>query len=248
MPHLKDLPWRVESVRLTLFLADLAPDAGAGWWEQLAGSAPEETTAKRASGEMIDHGPCEGARLWLNRNALAKRVDWVLYTNDPEEKFPGLGPIGDWLDKFGDLMARWLDTKPADPIRIAFGVTFVGQVKDPAEGYAFLRAALPMITFDDDWSEFMFHVNKKHPLVELAGTHLDGTKVNCLSKWNVAQMSLLQIQPGRNLSETLYAGRIELDLSTIPENARPIGSNQVAQIMSGLSRLAARHTEAGLVS
>jgi hypothetical protein len=249
MPHPKDLSWRVESVRLTLFLADLSPETGARWWEELAGAPPEESTAKRATGEIIDHGPFESARLWLNRNPLAKRIDWVLYSaQPPSDGYPGLSPAGEWLGKFDELMTRWLASSPTDALRIGYGATFVAPVADNAEGYAVLREALPMIAFDDDWSDFSFNVNKRQPLAALAGTPLAETKVNCLSKWNSMQMGFLQVPPTVTAPITFHAARIELDLNTDLENATPVNSENIATIMLGLGQLAARYTKEGFVS
>jgi hypothetical protein len=249
MSHPKDLSWRVESIRLSLFVNDLPANAAAGWWEELTGQIPEETSSKRSLGEFVDQGPYEDGRLWLGRNSLAKRIDWIVYAGAPiDEHFPGLYPMDGWVDKFQQLMTRWLETAEINVFRIAYGAVFVAPVESSAEGYDVLNEALPMIKFEEDWTEFSFQVNKPQPLRALQGTTLEGTLVNCLSKWNSVQLNFLPLPSATIKPLTRHAARIELDLNTSAEHQSQIDSGKIANIVNELGQLAMRYTKEGFVS
>jgi len=248
MPFSTELPWRIETARLSIFLSDCPTDPGVTWWSQMTGVEPEESTSKRAVGEFVDAGPFEGVRLWLGRNVLAKRVDWIMHpTPALGDEFPALGEFSDWRDRFLGLMDGWLATNELSVVRIGLGVTVVCPVQDREDGYRFLQSALPMIKFEENWSDFSFQVTKEIECPHFADTPLSGSQLNCLSKWNSIILSVMNPEQSMALVPSMYAGRLELDLNTAASNKSVISMVKVREILGALSDISTRYTREGFL-
>lgn len=249
MPLPPDLVWQLETVRLSLFLEILTPSMGEDWWENIVGVAPEQSTVKRATGEHMDAGPFENSQLTLGRQMLAKRVDWILHPRQfLSDELLGIGEFLNTQEKFVDLMNRWLEQSEIRVVRVAYGATLLAPVGDVSTGYSILHSALPMIKFQDDWTDFNFQVNKKIFLPELSETPLAAFPVNCLTKWGVISFGYISIEQSSVLQPLQTAARVELDLNTDAENKKVLDKTQVNVIFKSLVGLAKSYSKEGFLS
>lgn len=234
--------WNLESIRLSVFLAE-QPNLAQDWWKQITGVEPEQSVHKRQTGEYSDEGTFGDWRLALNINTLAQnRVDWIAYP--PAPSLIGFSHIGQYIEQsklFFEALQGWLtDTCPPSK-RIAFGAVLINELPDKKTGYQMLQSFLPIIKFDlDNWSEFFFQVNKK-----AISETVDGLEINKLSKWNALRLTRVIFEPTNAAPIEFHACRLELDINTSAENISPFDSILVPAIVAELRQIANRYASEG---
>jgi hypothetical protein len=249
MPIPDNATWVVESLRLTVFLAEPNPDMGAEWWSNIAGHDPETSTFKRQSGERIDDGEFEAGRLWLNCNVgPAARVDWVFY---PQPTAVGaLQSVGDLetIGRFVEILKPWLQESCPRTIRLAFAVTALSPTDSRDSAYRFLRTALPFITFDsDNWSDFVFQVNKRLPLQEGLPRDIPLTHAHCFTRWAAIKAIHGVMESSTPIFAESNAARVEIDISTHPDNKVALSAEGLAALFDEFAGIAHRVSREGFL-
>jgi hypothetical protein len=247
MPLEQDLIWQPELLRVTFFLSELTADVGDTWWEEVVGRQPEQSTIRRGTGEHFDQGPVGAGTLSLARNIPAKRVDWIWQaTPSVADRIPSVGPLEIARGTFLDIINTWLSSTTLPVVRVALGAILMAEVHGPKSGYASLKKALPMITFDDEWSDLAFQVNTPKYLSLLDGTPIAGLKVNCLSKWNAVALNFVPLDPTMEPLAPSHAVRTELDLNTTGDNKLPLSRDVLPRLVESFFDMAVGIAEKGL--
>lgn len=249
MPIPANATWKIESLRLSVFLAEPDSSLGSDWWKDVTGEEPETTTTKRASGERIDEGQFENDRLWLNVSSGPQgKVDWIWYPQiDSSGGFATIGEFSSANPTFDNLLRGWVRDKCPPAIRFAYGATFLSDVESPAAGYEFLQAALPFIKFElGEWSDFTFNVNKLMQSEALAATEIS-PRLNAFTKWNSIKMihAILDGSPAPSIEA--YAVRMEIDLSSDAANRLHIPKDLLDALLTEFYTLAKRYQEEGFI-
>lgn len=212
---------RIESLRLTVFLAPSVHVEEPTWWADLTGSQPETRNSRPGRRELQEGGTFQGHSLVLS--VQPGRIDWIMAPTLPplEGEDAGIRSIGRFpeaLDLFARPMAQWLETCP-EAIRIAFGAVLLEPVPDRVAGYRSLSNYLATVRIDPEGSQDFFYQINRPRRSTVAENRFS---INRLSKWSVASFqrlqiagtpSALQMYPGGNLT----ACRIEVDISTPAE-------------------------------
>ena len=242
MPTSELTSWNLESIRLSVFLAE-QPNPAQDWWKQVTGLEPETTVNKRQTGELTDEGTFGNWRLALNINTLAQnRVDWIAYP--PAPSLIGFSHIGQYVEQselFFEALQGWLaDTCPPS-IRIAFGAVLINELQDKKTGYQMLQSFLPIIKADlANWSDFFFQVNKKG--VSKAVNYLE---INQLTKWNALRLTRVIFESTNVSPIDFHACRLELDINTSAENTSLIDRNLIPAVSAELRKIANGYASEG---
>jgi len=141
-----DLPWQVDTWRLTAFLAPGEQPREPNWWKDLTGEEPETRLSNPRQSLFQEQGPWCGGTLTL---AVQPGVVIWLYSVAPPGGEPTptpsfLGPIPSSLERFRDLAHRWLAEAP-HVNRLAIGGVFVQPTKDRESAYEILSRYLPAV-------------------------------------------------------------------------------------------------------
>jgi len=235
--------WKLESLRLSVFLAEPIDPNQQSWWKSITGLEPETSTSKRQTGEYTEDGVFGDWRLTLAINSISNnRVDWLAYPATPDLiSFSSIGSYVEESEKFFKLFHGWLSDNCPLTIRIAYGAVLLNEVSDRKASYEILSACLPIIKFNSEsWSDFSFQINNKNPSEVLAGMTL-----NILTKWNAIQMVRIPIgQTGSALADK-HACRLELDLSSEVDNKTPIEAGKISLLYTELKTIADRYVSNG---
>jgi len=232
---------------MTFFVSELTADVGDAWWEGAIGRPPEQSTVRRPTGEHFDQGPFGSGTLSLARNIPAKRLDWIWQaTPSVSDRLPTVGPFGVAKGEFLEILNAWLSSTELPTVRVAHGATLMAEVQGPKNGYALLKKALPMVTFDDDWSDLAFQVNTPKHLSLLDDSPVAGRVVNCLSKWNAVAVNFVPLDPALEAPAPSHAVRLELDLNTAGDNKSPLPHQVLPKLIASFLDMAVVLTEKGL--
>lgn len=207
--------WLVQLMRLTVFPTAPTRLEDLTWWEDLVGKTPDSDQIKRGIGERLQTGLFDGNQLLLR--VQPERIDWMLGPLfKPEEgALPTVGPFPSILEKFRELMGKWIDMSP--PIqRLAFGAVLLREAADHSGAYLELQRYLPSVKLDPENSyDFSYSINR--PRFVSVGT-LDNLKINRLSKWSAVRVAIIrEDRPSgavQRVGEEIFACRLELDMST----------------------------------
>jgi hypothetical protein len=213
-------PWNAEIVRVTLFTP---PDIQLNVkWQDLTGE-PHETFEDRAR-ERVQRAVGSFGPGVLELLTQPTRLDWVL--QPPGTSSPGMSTLGEHstvIKTFTQAVRAWLSKSPP-AIRVAFGTVLHIPVDDRPSGYNLLQSFLPSIQIDAEAStDFFYQINRPRQSHSLP----DGQVINRLSRWTVAELRLFQLtstsgEMQRLAPTTTVFCRLELDLSTAPDNSTPI--------------------------
>ncbi len=250
MPIPEIASWKVESLRLTVFLADPVEPNGLdstaqSWWKSITGQESETTTSKRQTGEHIVEGGFGDWRFNLSINSLSNRVDWVAYPTAPE--LHGISTIGSYVASpaiFYKALNNWLLTLSPPALRIAYGVVLLNEVPERKTGYEMLASYLPIIKINaDTWSDFFFQVNNKVKSAVLVASPL-----NVVSKWAAIKTVRIQVNTSEAPSAAsveLNACRLELDLSTAVENKTSMEPANLSTLFNEFRAIADQYVSKG---
>lgn len=216
--------WDTESVRLTAFPIPVSPIEDVGWWEDLMGAPPEvEVVLHKEGGKKIIEGAFEQGRLVIeiSPNKINFRIMPSREQVATSSGFITIGKFEQILGQFTKLTNRWLTLSSCPDIqRIAFGAVLIYPVDSKATGYRQLAAYLPSVTIDPEHSaDLLYQINRTRD----SATGIQNLKINRLSKWSVAQISVgdLVVEPSRisyhGMPQSYSACRLELDINTNTE-------------------------------
>jgi hypothetical protein len=235
--------WKLESLRLSVFLVEAIDPNQQDWWKSITGLESETSTSKRQTGEYTEDGVFGDWRLTLAINTIShNRVDWVAYPATPDLiSFSSIGSYVEESEKFFKLFNRWLLDNCPPTIRIAYGAVLLNEVSDRKAGYEILSACLPIIKFNpESWTDFSFQVNNKNSSEVLAGMTL-----NILTKWNAIQMVRIPIEQTSSAHTDKNACRLEFDLSSEADNKAPIEAGNLSLLYTEFRTIADRYVSNG---
>ncbi len=212
--------WLVESFRLTVFVT---PDYKAAnqpnWWQDLVASQPDSRVFQPKIGSLREEGQYDNKRLILSIDPT--RIDWLLAPLADQVQaqnfFGSIGAVNDNVEKFSQLMIKWLKLETAPHIqRLAFGMVLLQPVPDRKVGYQTLSRYLPAVELDQDSTDFSYQINRMRD-----STIIPHLKLNRLSKWAVmtfvgASISIVGVVPTEFVlsAPPQFACRLELDVNT----------------------------------
>jgi hypothetical protein len=241
--------WMTEHLRLTAFPQDTDHSHEEVTWEKLIGTPPETRQQRPHDRATLEAGELDSG--WLTLEVSPPRINWRLMakpsTDVPPSGIAEIGTFRDTRETFFHLMNRWLRTSP--PLtRLAFGAKLWTSVADRQDGYKELDRLLPGIQIDSEgMSDFFYRVNRRR----FSGSGIEGLKINRLSTWYFASMSILtvHVSPGvKQVHETGELGNacmLELDINTDPEFAKRLTKRIVPKLLQELVDLGVEISEHG---
>ena len=208
---------------MTVFLTPNVQLRDEGWWAKVAGTDPENKTAKPSRGELVEAGIFQGNALTLS--VQPGRIDWILGPNvaieDDLSVIKSMGSFERARTTFSAVMSNWLKYCPPI-VRMAYGAVLLEPVENREKGYLRIAEYVPAVKIDPLGSEdFFYQINRPRESITAKGIRL-----NRLSKWSVASFQpvsfsfgIPQNQPAQPLvyshgGAPVMACRAEFDLST----------------------------------
>lgn len=244
------MQWLAESLRVSMFLKESAYDSSSNWWTEATGKTPDEVLTKtspqflRVSGVILDGK----SNFILERKA--ERIDWHLvpiFTKEQiEAGLPNVGNFDEVIPEFITLITKWLENSP-ELSRVALGSILLQPVENIQSGYKNLIPLMPSVHIDPiGSSDFSYTINRPRS-IEIIGETIS---VNRMSKWNVAQLALIDI------SQTLHgpkdvgltAIRLELDINTSATYKGVITKDKLKYLLDTFVILAKELSESGDVA
>jgi hypothetical protein len=234
--------WYVQQLRLTAFPSPAAEIDHSNWFAAITGTDPETSAVNRKTGEHIDQGLYEDARLILN--VQPSRIDWI-YGKDLSVEAPknvtdiSLGLYSDVSQTFQLLMANWFDSDISPAlIRLAFGAVLLRAAASHEEAYKQLEVYFPFDIPLDGARDFLYRINRPR-VSQRSGLEIT---INRLSTWSaiVTQHALLSFPTLTNISGTslgLYACRLELDINSDAEYENELEKVQLSKLLTELIEL-----------
>tara|TARA_R110002110_G_scaffold401458_1_gene618318 strand:- start:2404 stop:3180 length:777 start_codon:yes stop_codon:yes gene_type:complete len=240
------IDWLVEQLRFSAFMsAPLAPNHELDEWHRIAKSDPANVLTKPAEGVLRKEGEFDGKLLTYEQSPL--RIDWRLSSNGQnpfdESPWPVFGHLNSETEKFIQLMKTWLTNAP--PLnRIAFGLILLRPKNTNEDSLKLLGRVLPDIKIDHlNTRDFNYKINRRRKSKSISPK----LEINRLSSWSIASLShiaveLLQGQTqgsrATEMTERLYACRVELDINTAPEFDSNIAKSKRKNLLDELNDLA----------
>ncbi len=231
--------WRVEQLRLTVFLPTDLRQPAPSWWREIVGQEPPNQTIQQ--GIVIQHvGPVRGNYCQLALEIKSERVDWTFGPLTSEEGltgFPSFDELVPSLQVFRELLLPWAE-QITGVRRIAFGGVLSVAVPDRIAGYRALQPLLPSLTLDvERSSELLYQINR-----HATSLAIPGLRINRLCNWAVvlAKMAQFQIGPAgaqvvMSPNETaLTAVRLQLDINTDADRVEPLPSDTIRPVCEEL--------------
>lgn len=231
--------WRVEQLRLTVFLPTDLRQPAPSWWREIVGQEPPNQTIQQ--GILIQHvGPLRGDYCQFALEIKSGRVDLTfgpLPSSQMPTGFPSFDELGRSLQVFRELLLPWTE-QITEVRRIAFGGVLTVAVLDRIAGYRALQPLLPSLTLDvERSSDLLYQINRHATSSGIPGLH-----VNRLSNWGVvlAKMQQFQIGPGGTplvlgSNDTTFAAvRLQLDINTDADRVEPLPSGTIRPLCEEL--------------
>jgi len=236
----RDLPWQVESLRLTALFPTKDPGTAENLWNSITDEGPEEVVVRKGA-EQSATGPLRGLKLSLD--IRPERVDWLLSQgagNNEESLVPNSGEFSHCLDVLRHIVSTWT-TGPDCPSfqRVALGAVLLAPTENRECGYTALIPYLPAIKLDPGESrDFSYQINRPR-ISKCLGTDMT---INRLSKWSVALFNRTILVGGKARPQPVqskYACRLELDINTDAEFGGELTPRQIGEVFVACSELAA---------
>lgn len=214
--ELKNIKWLIESIRLTLFTANLEVKDNQ-YFEQWLSNLPDSSEFKPRENIKIDTAIIDSRRNTLT--VQAGRIDYLITPNLDLVKNGDDINIGnsDDFDKLTLDFLRWLENF-SQCKRLAIGVVFKLQAKNKEDSLNILQKYLPSLTIDAECSEFLYRVNRPR-FVDISET--SKAIVNRISSWSEVEQSFVtqqfnanQSSPELFVSESQNWAKCELDISS----------------------------------
>lgn len=205
------------------------------WWRDLVGELPETKNTQPRTGEQVETGHYGDGNLVLNTHAI--RIDWRYRVDElafETSRIPTLGNFQQAVDKFRDLMNRWLGMNDTPSfVRLAFGVDLIHPVDRSEEVYSVLKKYLPFDVDLKNASDFLYQINRRRD----ANVDIPSLSINRLSKWSGLKMELTILQPIQQSPTKLFAARLELDINTADDFEDEIPPSKTEELFQELIAL-----------
>ncbi len=242
--------WQAENLRLTVFLRPNDMIIEQSWWDDLFGDSPDATSALPKMKQKREEGRFDEGKLVLM--VQPERIDWLFTVDKQElnvEELPTIGPFPRSLERFSELMEKWLGLDTCPPIqRLAFGAILSLPVKDQEQGYRQISVYLPFTLDPENSSDFMYQINRPRG----SSSGIAGLRINRLSKWSVAttywlksKLSLGLASAAHSSRTQLHSCRLELDVNTMPDFKGELTQEQLLPLYQELINLGKEIVENG---
>ena len=211
-------PWRVETLRLTIFHSTGSPISGL--WEGLMGISPETVDSKPRERVLREQGGANGNQLLLA--AQPQRLDWNFIPNPPADPETRSLPILTAVDQAIPVLQKALDVSLQSlrqVPRLAFGAVLTQQASSLSEGMNQLSKCLPHMGLESPVDDFIYQINRRRP-----SSYAPHVQINRLAKWQLEQFQsgAIRIIPSQNpqweFSESGVVSKLVLDINTATEN------------------------------
>lgn len=241
--------WLCESLRLSALwgTTEIPKDSAKLSWENVVGTAPDESESKPKLGIVKDSGIVAGRNLVLSRVVAPGRVDWIA-SPEPQHLVVGkLVPnIGDTDSAYQDFQ-QILFEKTAEVYnapRFALGLTAVKMTAGKQESYAKITQYLKRSQLDiTGASDFVFQINRPRKPV----TGIADPAINRLSKWQSIMIAPIAIILNTTLKtaqstdlnrEPIHAIRVELDINNSGEGLSLFSNIERLSLLTEFGKLA----------
>ena len=244
--------WLTETIRFTIFPTPSSPiNSPDSWWESFVGDQPDIISKQPKDGSTNIVGQLQDGDVKLILNIQPDRIDWQLIPNVQQN-------VG-MPDNVGDLFTvmplilepviKWLNNSGIEVERIAFGAILLKRTDSKVESYEELNKLLPKVEIDPKGSsDFAYQINRQR-----ISSHISDLKINRLSKWSAMRIGKFKLQQQTSgdtsrplqVTETIFACRIELDINTSAEVNKPIPTEQYEAIINELIELGQEIIEKG---
>lgn len=243
------LDWRVELIRLTLFL-DETHNISDKDWSIITGQDEAETRQAVPGGKRLSGTVPNGA---LQMSMVGSRFDVVLTARILEEAeeftLPSVGTLEETFKTFFESTSNWIGKTGPSVIRIAFGSVLTCQTESPEVSYTQLKGVLKSLNVDPKkMRDIHYRVNWPR-----SSTVEQGLNINRLTTWSSLRLvrKLLQIDAGGVSSDAsgdeVYGVRLEADNNTEETRKTPFDRANLIPIYSELMGLARENAAKGEV-
>jgi hypothetical protein len=245
--------WRCESLRLTAIWADGRDASALLTWEEVVGSPPDQRENHPKLRSTREVGSINENSFNLDMRATPGRVDWFVTPirptspNEEVSPFRSLPVVSDALDAFAYMIFE-KSVNAYDAVRFALGVAAVRPTASVRASYEDLARLLPDIKVPlEGASELFFQINRPRKSKLAAGHEL-----NRLSRWmSVASGQVIFPQitlaypPIQIRGDSIFATRVELDISTGAERQMTIPQDERRLLLNEMLDFAKESLESG---
>lgn len=241
--------WRIEQLRLTLFIADDLTRRVPPWWREIIGEEPPNQSIQGGL-VALNSGSIRDNYCQLALQVHAGRIDWFLMPVQPSSDalpstFPSFDTLPGGLAIFRELMLPWVQGKEAR--RIALGMVLTNPTEGRIVGYEALQRLLPALQIDArNSSDLLYQINR-----HTQSRHLPGLQINRLSQWSIAALKLISLQISGAIQTAtsadqpeIHAIRLQLDINTDAERVGILPSGIMGNLLEellGLGEAIAEH-------
>ena len=218
------------------------------WWESVAKELAEQQSFSPRQKVSRYEGRWKKGKLALL--SMPSRIDWWYSEIELQDQTQAVGQevmLGRWAEVetlFSESMRGWLKSSP--PLsRLAFGAVLNSPIEDRESGYRRLQSLLPSVKIDPKGSrDLLYQINR--PRKSALG--LFPEPLNRLSTWSVLRRSAVALElttsdertsASTNVSTSTELCRLILDMSTPSEHTSAIPKDQLGNVLSELSKMAA---------
>lgn len=231
--------WEIELVRITAFPEDYSKISPVELWDQYIGEEPDKV--------QIERDKFDGRHKEYDDRIVAlvkqeRKIEWQYLIKQGESSsqpgLPSWGSLQAEIEILIEWSKRWLKCVDIMPVnRLAFGASLIIPNVDVTSAYSQLKEFLPNMTLENA-SDFSYQINRRRTSEKIADL-----QINRLSRWNVVilERSDSILDPAadgeRNLTDWLYATRLELDINNVPIASSPLPTDSLTRIFEELVQL-----------
>ena len=235
--------WQTGLLRLTTFFVpgSNVQNMKTDWWKNLLGREPDSRNEQPKIGQKSEVGQFEKGKLVLAVNP--DRVDWLYTVKDDEKpgEIPAIGLFTDALEKFHELMSKWLGSDDCLPVqRLAFGAVLFLPVKDESDGYKQLSVYLPFALDSENTSDFLYRINRLRDSI----SGIPDLRINRLSTWSVACFQWIESRIVFGLVPSVsspipsaFCCKLDLDINTVLDFKQELPREKLLDVFEELINL-----------
>lgn len=219
MTSIPNVPWQLESLRLTAFDVFLDAEAVEAICIKLVGQPPENLTVDRRVEQIIARSPYQKALLVLTHQFGCFTLQVVQDPND--ELFPILGIWSDF-DRFTSIFKKWVATTSCS--RLAFGANFLHPFPNEHLAAEFCQSYLPTVKVPSPATDFIYQANRP-----IDSETVPNISTNRLANWSIIRLQLTRALPSPHAEATKvdkgFFCRLTLDVNTSHQTKIPKEAN-----------------------
>lgn len=240
--------WQPQNLRLLAFPLEPPVFKEQKWWEEIAGSLPDDFSSTKKKQERQDQGSF-GSDLFLVATDVLK-IQLSLEPKTEMQDIPeGLPSLGDFLEKlnlFKEMMIGWLAESCPPVTRLSFVSELLQPVSSHESGYEKLGKYLPSIKLDPKSSDFLYRINRKRD-----SDVCPSITINRVTNWHVKKYGMI-LQPigggipfEHPIKPTSYYCYLSLDINTTHENKEGLPRDRLCDLFQELVSLGTEIADRG---